>query len=258
MPRNDVLIIGGDFNAKVGLPLDGEKQSIGRFVTRTRNTIGELIANFAVLNDLDISNNTFQKKKHSLFTWSSNDKKTRNQIDYVLISRRRRTSITNTFSTRCFLTDTDHKPVISDIKLKVEAYTKKAEVVRYNLESLRKPDVAEKFRDMLYEKFEAAEETRDVVDVEAQWSQLKTVLHEAAEKNLGKTEHSWNPWISNDTIELIKQRARVRNWPRKAELRKKIKKAVRRDKTAYYNLAQEMANADENGNPKRSTQLSNS
>ena len=47
-----------------------------------------------------------------------------------------------------------------------------------------------------------------------------------------------------------------RDFPR---LRKKIKKAVRRDKTAYYdNLAQEMANADENGNPKRSTQLSNS
>ena len=42
-------------------------------------------------------------------------------------------------------------------------------------ESLRKPDVVEKFRDMLHEKFEAAEETRDGVDFEAQWSQLKTI-----------------------------------------------------------------------------------
>ena len=35
MPRKDVSIIGGDFNAKVCLPLDGEKQSIGRFLTGT-------------------------------------------------------------------------------------------------------------------------------------------------------------------------------------------------------------------------------
>ena len=87
---------------------------------------------------------------------------------------------------------------------------------------------------MLHEKFEAAEETRDGVGIKAQWSQLKTILHESAEKDLGKTEQSRNPWISNDTTDLIKQRACARNRSRKAELRKKIKKAVRRDKTDNY------------------------
>ena len=61
-PRKDVIIIGRDFNAEAGLPLDGERQTIGRFVTGAWNSNGELLANFAVLNDLVISNSTFQKK----------------------------------------------------------------------------------------------------------------------------------------------------------------------------------------------------
>ena len=80
MPRKNVLIICEDFIAKVGLPLDVEKQSIGRFLTGTRSTNGELLANFAVLIDLVISKTTVRKTKLFLFTWTSNDKKTRNQI----------------------------------------------------------------------------------------------------------------------------------------------------------------------------------
>ena len=55
VPNKDVLIIGGDFNAKIGLPLDGEKQNIERFAIGARNANGELLANFAVLNDFVLS-----------------------------------------------------------------------------------------------------------------------------------------------------------------------------------------------------------
>ena len=247
VPKKDVLVVGGDFNAKVGLPLDGEKQNIGRFATGSRNANGELLAHFAVLNDLVISNTTFQKKRHSLYTWRSNDNRTKNQIDYMLISRRWRTSVNNTFNTKLFLTDTDHKPVISVIRLRLKAYTKKAKTIAYNLGSLRKPAVADEFKDTLHSLFDAAEETGD--DVEAKWWQLKSILHQAAEKSLGKSEQKRNAWISSETIELIKKRARARNRSKKAELRKTIKKAVRKDKTMYFDtLAQEMIDADETGN----------
>ena len=109
-------------------------------------------------------------------------------------------------------TDTDHKPVISDINLKPKTYAKKAKAVRCNSGSLHKPNVAEKFKDILHEKFEAAEGSRDGKVVEAQWSKLKTILHEAAEQYLGKTEKRRNQWISKATIDLIKKRARACNW----------------------------------------------
>ena len=116
MPRKDVFDNRRRLQCQVGLPLDGEKQSIGLFVTGTRNTNGELLSNFAVLNDLVISNTTFQEKKHSLFTWRFNDKKSRNGIDYILFSRRWRTSITNMFS---FPTQTINESVqMSSLNLK--------------------------------------------------------------------------------------------------------------------------------------------
>ena len=247
VPNKEVLIIGGDFNAKIGSPLDSDKQNIGRFAIGSRNANGELLANFAVLNDFVLSNTTFQKKIHSLYTWRSNDNKTKNQIDYMLIPKRWRTSVINTYNTRLFLSHTDHKPVISMIRLRLKAYTKKAKTIRYNLGSLRKPEVAEEFRYTLREMFDAARETGD--DVEAKWSQLKSILHQAAEKKLGKSEQRRNLWISSETIELVKKRARARNRSKKAQLRKEIKKAVRKDKTMYYDgLAQEMIDADESGN----------
>ena len=112
---------------------------------------------FASTSSPVLSNTTFQKKIHSLYTWRSNDNKTKNQIDYMLIPKRWITSVINTYNTRIFLTDTDHKPVISMIRLRLKAYTKKAKTIRYNLGSLLKPEVAEEFRYTLREMFDAVQ-----------------------------------------------------------------------------------------------------
>ena len=46
--RTERLEIGGHFNAEVGSPLKGKIQSIGRSLKGTRNSRGDLFANFAV------------------------------------------------------------------------------------------------------------------------------------------------------------------------------------------------------------------
>ena len=88
IPRQEQLFIGGNFNATVGRPIDCERQTIGRFTIGNRNSNGDLLMSFAALNDLTISNTTFQKKPHRLHTWRSNDGKPRDQIDYVIVRRR--------------------------------------------------------------------------------------------------------------------------------------------------------------------------
>ena len=54
----DVLDIGGDFNPKVGRPLDREKQDVWRCSTVNRYFNEERLASFTVPNDLTISNTT--------------------------------------------------------------------------------------------------------------------------------------------------------------------------------------------------------
>ena len=75
----------GDINAKVG---ECEKSSItGGFGLGNRNDAGECLMEFCEEKNLKIMNTCFNQPKRRLYTWTSPDGKTRNQIDYILCSQ---------------------------------------------------------------------------------------------------------------------------------------------------------------------------
>ena len=78
-PQKDVLFIIGDWNAKV------RSQEIAgltdKFGLGVQNEAGQE-------NTLGIANTLFQQHKRRLYTWTSPDGQYRNQIDYILCSRR--------------------------------------------------------------------------------------------------------------------------------------------------------------------------
>ncbi|KAF7236998.1 Craniofacial development protein 2 [Varanus komodoensis] len=80
-PKNDVLIIMGDWNAKVG------SQKItgitGRFGLGVQNEAGHRLVECCQENTMVIANTFFQQPKRRLYTWTS-DGKHRNQIDCAL------------------------------------------------------------------------------------------------------------------------------------------------------------------------------
>ena len=90
-PKKDVLLITGDWNAKVG------SQEIpgvtGKFGLGVRNEAGQRLIEFCQENALVIANTLFQQYKRRLYTWTSSDGQHRNQIDYILCSQRWRNSI---------------------------------------------------------------------------------------------------------------------------------------------------------------------
>ena len=180
-PRKDALLIGGDFNNKIGQLADGEEKNIGRFSIGQRNSNGERLANFSLLNDLVVSSTTFRKKRHTLHTWTSNDHKTRKQIDHIVISRRWRSSITNIDNIPKFKSDSDHRPVVSTIQLKLKSYTKQLRVVKYDLANLRKDKVSTAYKMKLHELYDKAEAK---VKVDAMWTQMKDIIHSAAAKTI--------------------------------------------------------------------------
>ena len=91
--RNDeLLIIMGDFNAKVGDQLDPEC-GIGKFGLGNRNENGDLLAVFCRVNDLFLCNTRFQHPERRRYTWISPDGETRNQIDSFAVSKRYRLHI---------------------------------------------------------------------------------------------------------------------------------------------------------------------
>ena len=81
-PRNDVLFIIGDWNAKVG---SQETPGVtGKFGLGIQNEAGQRLTEFCQENALVIANTLFQQHKRRLYTWTSPDGQHRNQTDYIL------------------------------------------------------------------------------------------------------------------------------------------------------------------------------
>ena len=84
--KKDFLFIIGDWNAKVG---SQETPGVtGKFGLGVQNEAGQRLTEFCRENTLVIANTLFQKHKRRFDTWMSPDGQHRNQIDYILCSRR--------------------------------------------------------------------------------------------------------------------------------------------------------------------------
>jgi len=87
VPKYDVTIILGDMNAKLGK----EKvfsQVVGCHTPHNvSNENGELVANYAISNEMFLIITNFQHKTIHTGTWTSSDHQTINQIDHVMVSK---------------------------------------------------------------------------------------------------------------------------------------------------------------------------
>ena len=82
------------------------------------------------------SNNTFQRHKRRLYTWTSPDGQHRNQIDYILCSQRWRSSIQSTKTRPGADCGSDHELLIAKFRLKLKKVGKTTRPFRYELNQI--------------------------------------------------------------------------------------------------------------------------
>ena len=86
VPRKDVLIVQGDWNAKIGADAFANwKGTIGRFGLGETNDRGLKLLEFAKRHCLTAANTLFNHKAPRKSTWHSPDGRTHNQIDWIFI-----------------------------------------------------------------------------------------------------------------------------------------------------------------------------
>jgi hypothetical protein len=86
-------ILLGDFNAKVGRE-DIFKPTIGNeSLHQDSNDNGVRVVNFATSNNLVVRSMMLPHQNFHKYNWTAPDGKTHNQIDHILIDRRRHSSI---------------------------------------------------------------------------------------------------------------------------------------------------------------------
>ena len=117
-PKNNVLFIIGDWNAKAG---SQETPGVtGTFGLGMRNEAGQRLIEFCQENALVLANSLFQQHERRLYTWTSPDGQHRNQIDYILCSQRWRSSIQSTKIRPGDDCGSDHELLIAKFRLKLK------------------------------------------------------------------------------------------------------------------------------------------
>ena len=128
-PPKDVLLIIGDWNAKLG---SQETPGItGKFGLGVQNEAEQRLTEFCQENALVIANTLFQQCKRRLYTWTSPDGQHQNQVDYILCSQSWRSSIQSAKTRPGADCGSDHD-LIAKFRLKLKKVRKTTRPFRYD------------------------------------------------------------------------------------------------------------------------------
>ena len=253
-PKHDLLVITGDLNAKVGSDVEGYERVMGKHGVGTRNDNGEKLCDFCGMNDLVITGTIFPHKEIHKQTWISPDRRTRNQIDHVLINKKFRTSVLDTRAIRSADIASDHHLVYTKLRLKLRAVPNRHGLrrTRYDFQKLENDGCRRRFRLELRNRFEILQrealEDEEEDHPEAELEKANDILEKAynmtAKKVLGYKKKKVKPWISKESWDLIEQRKAIKlkldgtnserlKEKKRAEYKAKdqeVKRQIRRDK----------------------------
>jgi hypothetical protein len=111
------------------------------------NDNGIRVINFGASKNLIVKSTIFPHYNIHKYTWTSPDGETHNQIDHILIDRRRRSSILDIRSFRATDCDTDHYLVVVNVmeRLAVDKQRlHRTDMERFNLKKLNDVEGKEK------------------------------------------------------------------------------------------------------------------
>jgi hypothetical protein len=166
----------GDFNAKVSTE-DIFKPTIGNeSLHAISNDNGVRVINFTTSKNLALKSTMFPHRNIHKFTWTSPDGKTHNQIDHILINRRRQSSILDVRSFRAADCDTD--PYLAGAKFRERLAVSKetahrVHMERFNLKNLNGIESKEQYRVQISNRFTALENLDTEVNVNKAWETIK-------------------------------------------------------------------------------------
>ena len=142
----DVTIIMGDFNAKVGD--EKVEECTGGHGLGNRNERGDRLIEFCQNNNFVITNTLFKMPKRRLYTWKSpadqEGRIVRNQIDYILIRQRYKNAIISAKTYPSADIGSDHNPVVTKIRLKMKIIKRRTTNVRIDTSKLRDPVIKQR------------------------------------------------------------------------------------------------------------------
>ena len=250
MPKHDIWMVIGDCNAKVGTERDSSGV-VGPYGLGELNERGERLKEFCVDHDLVIMNTWFQQHPRRLYTWTAPDRKTRNQIDYIMVPQRWKLSVSSCKTFPGADCDSDHSLLAAALKFKYKRKIKPIRVQRLNIEELE-GDKAVHYAVSVKNRFEALQDVEEENTPDMLWQTTKTVLIDTAKEIVGyvDTRQKRKTWITDETFSVIraKREAKSTDALKYKELKAEVQRKLRQDKQQQLNaVCDELEAANQKG-----------
>ena len=126
---------------------------------------------FCNINNLTVVNTLFQHHPRHLYTWASPDKKTRNQIDYFMISKKWRGSLQNAKTRPGSDCNSDHQLLVIDLKFRLKKLTKRQTVLRFDY-----TNISDDYKVEISNRFEFLLQCDDEKEPSELWEEGKNII----------------------------------------------------------------------------------
>ena len=207
LKSQDVKLVIGDFNAKVGD--ERVEDIVGPWGLGDRNEQGEHLIDWCRRNEFVVSNTWYKNHPRRRYTWISPGDQIRNQIDFILVQKRFRNSVKSSKTMPGADCDSDHVPVICRIEIKLKQL-KKPKQPKFEIDFVRtNQEMKTRFAVNVKNKFQVLE---NVTEAEEMWDKIKESINEAITENVPKkTRKKHKKWMTNDILELMKERRQAKS-----------------------------------------------
>lgn len=234
LPKQEMLILMGDFNAKVGKGREGKH--IGPYGLGVRNGRGETLSVFASEHDLVITNTFYKLPDRRLYTWTSprddgEDHIIRNQIDYILVNQRYRNSFTSVKTYPGADIQSDHNPLVGEYRTKFKII-QRAKQIKHNIRKLKNNTIREQVNKDINDRCRQIEE--EIVNSEEQIKSLTETVSNIKDKYLKGDEIEHKSWMTEEILLLMKERRNQKNNPAaykniQKDIQRKIREAKQKE-----------------------------
>jgi len=237
--KKDVIILTGDWNAKIGTDNADWKSVMGRYGYGDRNERGERLLEFAMAHDLYICNTRFQHKPNRKWTWASPDGIHKNMIDLILIQRRWKTSVINCRTFQSADISSDHSLVLCNIKLRLKKMLKKVqESYRVDVNQLKDEKIRQLYSTTLLNNMKDIGPT---CNLEEHASKIRQAIEYSVETTIPKKRKTKKPWISEATLKLADEKRKLKQMKNISieysqqykDSCRRVKKSARQDKEQW-------------------------
>jgi exonuclease III len=256
LPSRDMLVLMGDFNAQVGTdpkPYGGVMGPHG-FGEQQPSENGERLLQLAGALQLRLANTFFKQSSYRTATHRMKDRNKRDVlrvIDYIAVSKRFMSSVTNCRVFRSFDTDSDHNMLVLTMRLRLSVakqHSARGQAARpYNCSRLQESAAVQQCFELAMSNQFSRLAGAQMQSAQDEWTQLAAAADQAAQKaglNLKPQQKRRDFALTDATMQKIERKheahAAVLSSPGDAtkaayrEANNAARRAVRKDQERYF------------------------